>query len=339
MFRENRVAKIVVPSVLVIAGCFGAAVAPDTAVPLVHMPVPVTLPTPSTSRETGAPGGSKHSSVNGTLVHPQSYGYLGGSLEAYAYFYEETVSGQVAVKAHPLGLTEPEVTLAVTDSGANDLCSQSSVPLDLYDVTHNGTNMCDKQEYTYGGDDRCLTSYAALTGKAIRVPGAFDDKGNYQKIINGKAVFSLSCMTGAVAKCAHWGYMPSDASKAEYFAACVHAARAKYVANSNDSYTCPNTLVDFVDNIGIQAQSDAKYTVEAAWGKDGLICLNSTRYQGCQDDMFPPLLPSLVPACNSSVIGWGNDAIRLWTRHKPHPDTTSTSTSSACPVNGNNCPL
>ncbi|UQA60292.1 ADYC domain-containing protein [Polyangium aurulentum] len=337
MFRENRTAKIVVLSVMGLAGCFGAAVAPQNAVPLVHMPR-VAQPEELYSAP-GAPAPqeittAKRPPADG-IVHPQSFGYFGGGLESYAYFYQDSSLGPSEVKAHLRNgaITAQDVTLTMTDSGVDDPCNPSTPNLDLYTVTYDGVNQCEGKTYEPGPEDTCTNdqNYTSFAGKAIKVPGAFDTAdGKYKMEIGGKRVFSLSCMSGAVAKCAHWGYVPGNdtTSRTAHFSACVHAARAEYTTGI--SHTCSGTQVDFVDNIGLQPVSYQNLALEAAWGADGLLCLDAARFPACNNSVPPE------KKCTSAQMSWQDSRILLWTRSKADNKLPSPYTAE-CPVNGNYC--
>lgn len=330
MFREHRFAKVVL-SVLgvAIAGCVGAAAVHDNSVPLIHTSRSIPTDKVATSRgENDSAKPKDHTGTTYDILHPQSFGYLGGKLDGYAYFYSDTAFGRSVVKAHPRSGTEADVTVAMTSTGMQDPCNPSPIGLELYTVTQNGTNLCEGQPYAYSVEDQCSIDpdFQALSGKAFRVAGAFVD-GQYRTEVNGKEVFSLSCMSGAVAKCAHWGYVPGSEAGAltDHFAACVHAARAEYQAGT--AYTCPGTIVDFFDTIGIQPPSlQPGLVVEAAWGKNGLLCLNSARFPACQGLVT-------ASACTPEQLSGNDPAVLLVTRSS----ADNTITSGVCPVDGVGC--
>lgn len=151
----------------------------------------------------------------------------------------------------------------------------------LYQVKHSGQPVCDKLEDEIIEVDP--KNSHGLQGLAIAVPGYWSN-GVWQ---NSPRYFSLSCLTGVVAKCLLWGYVPGEKFKESdlgpYHRACVQAARARYLKTQDDpAFTCQKTQIDVYDRLGIQQQgNDGGFVFESLWGEDGLICMARSRWQGC----------------------------------------------------------
>lgn len=173
-----------------------------------------------------------------------------------------------------------------------------------------GQNPCLKQDNDVVDEDELaacegattqekIDSANSLNGLAVAVAGYWDKDGIQQKRLPGsdvRPVVTLACISGIVAKCAHWGYLPWGESKdgtqlSEYHVACVHAARAAYGSKDGPnvtaaSQTCEGTVVDIFDRIGIQAEK-GKLEPESYWGVDGKLCLLRPRFK-CSEVYFKP---------------------------------------------------
>lgn len=91
----------------------------------------------------------------------------------------------------------------------------------------------------------------------------------------------LTCTSGAEGKCILMGYRPwddrADVPMQDLHAACVHMMRADYGGDDRPS-TRDGTLVDVYDRFGIQKpESVDPLPFEAAWGKDGAVCVAHPR--------------------------------------------------------------
>jgi hypothetical protein len=124
----------------------------------------------------------------------------------------------------------------------------------------------------------------------IAVPGYWKyEGGDYLETSpEGRKVFSLSCVTGVTAKCILRGYVPfpwsQDPREDDLYRACLHASRAEFSKGNQKqsiSYTCNGTIIDISDHLKIQTWD----TFEAAWGKDGILCMNHSRYTGCEEEL------------------------------------------------------
>jgi len=120
------------------------------------------------------------------------------------------------------------------------------------------------------------------TGEHVRTPGQLE----------------LTCTSGALGKCVRMGYKPwkSEAMWALH-QACVRMVRADYCGDGV-GHTRNGTPIDVYDPVGIQAEDprDA-LTFEAAWGKDGAVCVNKTRVPDVTT------LAEILAACPARIGG------------------------------------
>jgi len=91
----------------------------------------------------------------------------------------------------------------------------------------------------------------------------------------------LTCTSGAEGKCILMGYRPwedqPDVPMQDLHAACIHLMRADYGGDDRPT-TRDGTLVDVFDRFGIQKPESADpLPFEAAWGKDGAVCVAHPR--------------------------------------------------------------
>lgn len=122
---------------------------------------------------------------------------------------------------------------------------------------------------------------------------------------------TITCASGAVAKCSRWGYPPwKKGPRGEdlvpLHAACVHMTRADYCGDGQ-AYTKDGTSIDNYDDLGIQkrgAADDASYVFEAGWSPQGAVCVNHTRWTDVITlDRLKAECPRLaaVPVCNEET--------------------------------------
>lgn len=102
---------------------------------------------------------------------------------------------------------------------------------------------------------------------------------------DGQGGFHLTCTSGAVGKCIRWGYRPWEeqlggSPLAALHQACVHMARADYGGDGHAT-TREGMLIYWCDRFGIQpCGEDFPAAFEAAWGRDGAICVAHPRVAG-----------------------------------------------------------
>ena len=121
------------------------------------------------------------------------------------------------------------------------------------------------------------------------LPGRFDDAG----FVPDRAALSLSCTSGARAKCVRFGYAPwgRDArgdALLERYNACVRMVRADYCGDGQ-AHTVNGTLIDIYDRGGVQV-SDASLELafEAGWSAKGAVCVGHPRIaeKGTLEDLL-----------------------------------------------------
>ena len=97
---------------------------------------------------------------------------------------------------------------------------------------------------------------------------------------------TLTCASGAVAKCIRYGYKPwgkgrHGESLVPYHAACVHMIRAVY-AGDGTPHTKPGTFVQYHDDAVHWRQNPPKanpeYGFEAGWSPQGAVCVARVRW-------------------------------------------------------------
>jgi hypothetical protein len=138
--------------------------------------------------------------------------------------------------------------------------------------------------------------------KGTFVPGLWNlqngDRVPADQVPANVAPFSFSCTTGVLAKCVLWGYKPWLGSEAsDMHQSCMRMAQADYCGNAVP-HTRNGTIIDVVDVQGIQKQASkpGEMSFEAAWGPNGAVCVNQTRYQDRVEGQGP-----LVPSCWSDL--------------------------------------
>jgi hypothetical protein len=100
-----------------------------------------------------------------------------------------------------------------------------------------------------------------------------------------EGAITLTCASGAVGKCARFGYKPwSKGPNGEdllpLHAACVHMVRADYCGDGSP-HTKNGTEIDIYDDLRIQTSEPAKtadFAFEAGWTPKGAACVAHTRW-------------------------------------------------------------
>jgi hypothetical protein len=245
----------------------------------------------------GNKGNCQYLQWRGTTIKeskPQSPYYRGGCLEEVVYVELDPVNG----RPPPLSTVftnppPPGTSLSAkgynprrghTELTLKTVVDEAFPSMPLFEVLHNQRSLCpaDDEDEISEADPR---NHRPRRGLAIASRGYWED-GTWKA---GGNHFTLSCLTGVVAKCISWGYRPSATSQEEatrYHRACVHAARAKYIADRDISFTCNRTVVDIYDRKRVQTQgNDAGFTFESLWGEDGLICMSHPRWKHCETEL------------------------------------------------------
>lgn len=148
------------------------------------------------------------------------------------------------------------------------------------------------------------------------VAGAWDDAGQYDA---GDGELTFSCMDGVIFKCVDWGYAPWSFG-AEVHQSCTRLARADYCGDGRP-WTLDGTTIDVYDDFGVQQRVGvAAMGFEAAWGTDGAVCVNATRY-AVEDDDGMTVVPdcfAALPQCASLEEGAAMGAVLANdSRHTP----------------------
>jgi len=134
----------------------------------------------------------------------------------------------------------------------------------------------------------------------IFVSGTWDATGMHHE--DAKGVVSFSCMDGAIAKCASWGYAPW-AVGSELHQTCTRLVRADY-CGSGISFTKNGTLIDAYDSRGLASPmtDDSTAVFEAGWGPNGAVCVNRPRFDAHAATTHEAVMPSCwasLPSCTS----------------------------------------
>lgn len=263
---------------------------------------------------------------------PNNPEFRGGKLESCYSF----TSIDAGVMTGVCDDSRRQMTLTLSDAGA-DPCPQARSDAGwsgdlssyhLYTVSNDdGVDMCEGAVYNATIneiDETCKTSdIHQIDGKALVVPGYWDRDGEYHA-----ENYTISCMDGVVAKCAHWGYLPdcsyrppargSETALLDYYKACVRAARASYSdKNKRRSFTCNGAVIDIYDSLGIQTMTapgprkldprNKPMSCESTWAGDGnsgaLLQLIRPRYEFFQDATDEPeVITSPDAGCDSGIL-------------------------------------
>jgi ADYC domain-containing protein len=141
---------------------------------------------------------------------------------------------------------------------------------------------------------------------------------------DGHGGFALTCTSGAVGKCIRWGYRPWEEQPggpplAALHQACVHMARADYGGDGRAT-TREGMLIYWCDRFGLRpCGEDAPVAFEAAWGRDGAICVAHPRIRENVSleqlaERYPWLKSHLGPAACSEDSAAQDPAALLFNR-------------------------
>jgi hypothetical protein len=138
------------------------------------------------------------------------------------------------------------------------------------------------------------------TELALMLPGGFADDGRF---VPDPRLLSLSCTSGARAKCVRFGYAPTGAgdpdARRERYDACIRMVRADYCGDGR-AHTVDGTTIDVYDHDGIQrSEGGADFRFEAGWTAAGAVCVGHTRIAAQGDvDALLAECPRLREAAN-----------------------------------------
>lgn len=141
----------------------------------------------------------------------------------------------------------------------------------IYDVFQKNT-------HTLKLENICQSDRQGIS-KAMLLSGYWSDTGEH---IDDSSVVTVACTSGVLAKCVRMGYKPwkefAGVPLRDYHQACTRMMRADYCGNGN-SHTQDGRQIDVYDSLKIQQpEKNTGLAFEAAWGKDGAIILDRTRY-------------------------------------------------------------
>ena len=144
-----------------------------------------------------------------------------------------------------------------------------------------------------------------LPTQAIALPGTWDPTNAVRQPGVGK--FTWACRGAALAKAVEWGYKPwVNAELNEAHQAAMRMIRADYFGNGV-THTTNGNAIDVSDKWGIQL-SDTSWPIEAKWGPNGAVCLNTPRKLSWPRNSMPEA--TALPYCtdNGLVDGTPNTA-------------------------------
>ena len=107
--------------------------------------------------------------------------------------------------------------------------------------------------------------------------------------VNDPSMFTFSCTTGILAKCAVIGYKPwasfqecnGDACQVlpgrAFHQACTRMYRGDYCGNGTP-HTTDGTMINVFDNVGVQYDESTTMTLEAEWTPEGAKCVKHLRW-------------------------------------------------------------
>ena len=142
-----------------------------------------------------------------------------------------------------------------------------------------------------------------------------------------EGAITITCASGAVGKCARFGYRPwskgpRGEALAPLHAACVRMVRGDYCGDGQP-HTKDGTGIDLYDDAGIQTPGtyeDAAFTFEAGWAPDGAVCVARTRWPDLisRDALFAqcPRLAT-TPVCDEATARKAGARLFNRTRIKP----------------------
>ena len=148
---------------------------------------------------------------------------------------------------------------------------------------------------------------------AIPLQGSWDATRNH---LPSAKVITFACTSGALGKCARFGYKPwktvNGISLADYHQACVHMVSADYCGDGR-AHTREGTQIDVYDRLGIQKREPGEDMVfEAGWSPHGAVYLHKPRYGG---EKLEELVAQCPTAFGAGLHSTGRCSIprRRWT--------------------------
>ncbi|MBE9066213.1 hypothetical protein IQ260_06065 [Leptolyngbya cf. ectocarpi LEGE 11479] len=168
----------------------------------------------------------------------------------------------------------------ITGDDGSDLPVRVMEPvLDTSDPQQE-TYLYTVQYQTKEGHWQTVCNPTASGGKAQAIPLSGEWDATASHIANEAVTFA--CTGGTLAKCVLLGYRPwqtvQGVDMRDYHQACVRMLRADYCGDGI-SYTQEGTIINLYDRLNIQTSEEAAGLVfEAAWGPEGAVVINRTRF-------------------------------------------------------------
>lgn len=142
-----------------------------------------------------------------------------------------------------------------------------------------------------------------------------------------EGAITITCVSGAVGKCARFGYRPwAKGPRGEdltrLHAACVRMVRGDYCGDGQP-HTKDGTGIDLYDDAGIQTPAthdDPAFTFEAGWAPGGAVCVARTRWPDLLSrDALLAQCPRLAatPVCDEATARKAGARLFNRTRIKP----------------------
>ena len=169
--------------------------------------------------------------------------------------------------------------------------AQSSVQSDVYfyDI---------RTEVSAGVWESACTDAAGNPVEAIALKNHWDLVTAKREDIDD--AITWACRGAALAKAVEWGYRPWGSHNGvplkEYHAAAITMIRADY-CGTGEPHTANGNSIDVSDNLGLQLNETA-WAVEAKWGPNGAVCLNTPRKLFHPRDTIP--CANALPACTNN---------------------------------------
>lgn len=167
---------------------------------------------------------------------------------------------------------------------------QSAVQSDVYFHAVDQLNELDEFE-------TLCRDGAGNPTQAIALPGTWDPTTAVRQAGTGR--FTWGCRGAALAKAVEWGYRPwVSAAMTDAHQAAVRMIRADYCGDGQ-THTTNGNPIDVSDKWGTQV-SDTTWDVEAKWGPNGAVCLNTPRKLQWPRESLP--CAATLPYCTSNGL-------------------------------------
>jgi len=220
--------------------------------------------------------------VNGSLLSAYDTGSLTTKLGA------QLANTVYKVNFDPLSSGGDELTFKILG------VTQSGVQSDVYFNTVHQLN-ADEEFETLCRDG------AGNPTEAIALPGTWDGETAVRQASTGK--FTWACRGASLAKAVEWGYRPwVSATMSDAHQAAMRMIRGDYCGNGT-SYTTNGNPIDVSDKWNIQI-TDTTWQVEAKWGPNGAVCLNTPRKLQHPRSSIP--CAASLPYCTSNGLAGGS---------------------------------